>query len=261
MRRRNLGSTRYCLLVDHNCGRKRRANSKATYRAGSGNRTSPVGAQALSWKAREWLGNPRKISGFSLARARSADCFRLCAERRGSSIGILMRLPRFSLIVRTTAYSETRANRDLQRVTKRVTDGIREPTVAGAFPHESCCAPLLLSPPNRGNPGRIRDRGPEAQHRQRHTAGYDPTLPPSVLVVGASRMHLQDDYHLMSLTLKGNNSGGKHFPSNSYVNSEKCHGRLVGNGREWWNCALIDAVFSLRFSPRSRNAAQESFFR
>ena len=114
---------------------------------------------------------------------------------------------------------------------KRLTGGGQEPLMAGALPHETCDA-LTLPAPNRGNPGRIRDRGPEAQHRQRHTAGYDPTLPPFALVVGASRMHLQDDYHLMSLTLKGNDSSGKRFPRNSYVNSEKCQGQLVGNGRE-----------------------------
>jgi hypothetical protein len=46
-------------------------------------------------------------------------------------------------------------------------------------------------------------------------------------------MYLQDDYHLMSLTLKGDDSGGKHFPRNSYVNSEKYYKRLLGNGRDW----------------------------
>jgi hypothetical protein len=128
--------------------------------------------------------------------------------------------------------------------------------MAGALPHETCRAPTLPTP-NRGNPGRNRDRGAEARHRQQHTAGYDPTLPPFELVVGASRMYLQDDYHLMPLTLKGNGSSGKPFPRNSYANSEKCHGRPVGNGRDWWNYALIDASFRLRFNPRSRNAVQK----
>jgi hypothetical protein len=73
-------------------------------------------------------------------------------------------------------------------------------------------------------------------------------------------MRLQDDYHLMSLTLKGNDSSGKRFPRNSYVNSEKCHERRVGNGREGWNCALIDAVFSLRFSSTFKKRGAKMLF-
>jgi hypothetical protein len=35
---------------------------------------------------------------------------------------------------------------------------------------------------------------------------------------------------------------------------------LVGNGRDWWNCALIDAVFSLRFSSTfKKRGAKKSF--
>lgn len=132
--------------------------------------------------------------------------------------------------------------------------------MAGALPHETCRA-LTLPAPNRGNPGRNRDRGPEARHRQQHTAGYDPTLPPFVLVVGASRMHLQDDYHLMPLTLKGNDSSGKSFPRNSYVNSEKCHGRQVGNGRDWWNCALNRCGFQIALRPTfKKRRAKNPFF-
>lgn len=131
--------------------------------------------------------------------------------------------------------------------------------MAGALPHETCRA-LTLPASNRGNPGRNRDREPEAQHGQRHTVGDDPTLPPFVLVVGASKMHLQDDYHLTSLTLKGDDSGGKHCPRNSYVNGEKYY-----KGIGWERARLVElsvdrCVFSACASvPRSRNAVQKNF--
>ena len=86
---------------------------------------------------------------------------------------------------------QTQTNYDLQRVTKRLTGGIREPTVAGAVPHESCYAHLLLSTPNRGNPGRNRDRGPEARPQQQHTAGYDPTRSPCPTWIVLSFEHLR----------------------------------------------------------------------
>ena len=117
-------------------------------------------------------------------------------------------------------------NCDLQQPTQRLTGGIREPMVAGAFPYERCCAHPFPSASNKGNPGRNRDRGPEARPQQQHTAGYDPTRSPCPTWIVLSFEHLRarllpfssvdsertstavDNVAYVILTLTGENAAG-----------------------------------------------------